>query len=109
MLMLVCLLLALNFCGGIAGSMAQYIVIYHVCGGNITTGLYLNALNGTGFAIVGLAFIPVIAWLSRRLGKRNAMFVVLGMATCGGAWKWFLFTPEQPYLLLLDAALNGPI
>jgi GPH family glycoside/pentoside/hexuronide:cation symporter len=109
MLMLVCLLLALNFCGTIAGSLAQYIVIYHVCAGNITTGLMLNALNGTGFAIVGFAFIPVMAWLSRRLGKRNAMFAVLGMATLGGLSKWFIFTPDHPYLLLLDAVLNGPI
>ncbi len=109
MLMLVGLLLALNFCGSIAGSLAQYIVIYHVCAGDIARGLYLNALNGTGFAIVGFAFIPIITWLSSRLGKRRAMFTVLGMATLGGVSKWFIFTPDHPYLLLLDAVLNGPI
>ena len=109
MMMLVCMLLSLNFCATIAGSMAVYIVIYHVCGGNVKTGLFLNSLNGTGFAIVGFVFIPIIAWLSRRLGKRNAMFAVLGMATLGGVSKWFIFTPDQPYLLLLDAVLNGPI
>mgnify|MGYP001300060999 CR=1 FL=1 len=109
MLMLVCLLLALNFCGTVAGSLAQYIVIYHVCGGDVKTGLFLNSLNGTGFAVVGFAFIPVIAWLSRRLGKRNAMFAVLGLAAAGGVSKWFIYTPSQPYLLLLDAVLNGPI
>jgi GPH family glycoside/pentoside/hexuronide:cation symporter len=109
MLMLVCLLLALNFCGTIAGSLAQYIVIYHVCAGNVKAGLFLNSLNGTGFAVVGFAFIPVIAWLSRRLGKRNAMFAVLGLAIAGGVSKWFIYTPSQPYMLLLDAVLNGPI
>jgi len=109
MLMLVGLLLALNFCGSIAGSLAQYIVIYHVCAGDIARGLYLNALNGTGFAIVGFVFIPVITWLSGRLGKRNAMFIVLGLAMLGGLSKWFIFTPAHPYLLLLDSVLNGPI
>jgi len=109
MLMLVCMLLSLNFCATIAGSMALYIVIYHVCGGDVKTGLFLNSLNGTGFAVVGFVFIPVIAWLSRRLGKRNAMFAVLGMAALGGVSKWFIFTPDQPYLLLLDAVLNGPV
>lgn len=109
MLMLICLLLALNFCGTIAGSLAQYIVIFHVCDGDIKEGLFLNSLNGTGFAIVGFVFIPVIARLSRRFGKRNAMFAVLGLAAVGGAAKWFIFTPSVPYLLLLDAVLNGPV
>jgi GPH family glycoside/pentoside/hexuronide:cation symporter len=109
MLTLVGLILALNFCATIASSLAQYIVIYHVKGGDVAGGITLNALNGTGFAIIGFAMIPVISWLSARLGKRRVLFLALGLSTAGGAAKWVIFTPSQPYLLLLDAVLNGPI
>lgn len=109
MLTLVSLLLLLNFCGAIAGSLAQYIVIYHVCGGDVKAGLVLNSLNGTGFAIVGFAFIPIITWAAGRFGKRGALYLVLGMSALGGLAKWVIFTPNHPHLLLLDSVLNGPV
>lgn len=109
MMAMVGVILALNFCGTIAGSLAQYIVIYHVKGGNVAAGITLNAMNGTGFAIVGFAAIPVISWLATRFGKRRAMQIILVLAALGGVSKWFIFTPSMPYLLLLDAVLNGPV
>jgi glycoside/pentoside/hexuronide:cation symporter, GPH family len=109
MLALIGLILGLNFCGTIGASLAQYIVIYHVKGGDFASGIALNAMNGTGFAIVGFAAIPLLSWLSARIGKRSTMFVVLGLAFFGGIAKWFIFTPERPYLLLLDSVLNGPV
>lgn len=109
LLMVISLVLSLNFCATIAGSLAQYIVIYHVKGGDIVAGITLNALNGTGFAIIGFAAIPPISWLATRMGKRQAMFWVLALAVLGGFLKWFIFTPNMPYLLLLDSVLNGPV
>ena len=76
MLGLVGIVFALNFCGTIAGSIALYIVIYHVMGGNVEQGIVLNALNGTGFAVVGFVGIFVLRWLALRFGKRRTMFCV---------------------------------
>ncbi|MEA2067643.1 MAG: MFS transporter [Verrucomicrobiota bacterium] len=109
MMGLVGIVFALNFCGTIAGSIAMYIVIYHVKSGNVAEGLVLNAMNGTGFAIVGFAGIFVLRWLALHFGKRRAMLLVLALTALGGISKWFIFTPEAPYLLLLDAVLNGPV
>lgn len=109
MLGLVGIVFALNFCGTIAGSIALYIVIYHVMGGNVEQGIVLNALNGTGFAVVGFVGIFVLRWLALRFGKRRTMFFVLILTVFGGFSKWFIFNPEMPKLLLLDALLNGPI
>ena len=69
----------------------------------------LNALNGTGFAIVGFLGIFVLRWLALRYGKRQAMFLVLLLTIFGGVSKWFIFNPNMPNLLLLDAVLNGPV
>jgi len=109
MLALVGIILPLNFCATIASSIAQYIVIYHVKGGDIAGGMGLAALNGTGFVIVGFAAIPLISWMATHWGKRHAMAVVLWLALFGGISKWFIFTPKAPYLLLLDSVLNGPV
>ncbi|MDD7986145.1 MFS transporter [Lentisphaera marina] len=109
MMGLVGIVFALNFCGTIAGSIAMYIVIYHVKSGDVAGGLVLNAWNGTGFAIVGFAGIFILRWLAIKFGKRKAMFYVLLLTALGGVSKWFIFTPEHPYLLLLDAVLNGPV
>jgi GPH family glycoside/pentoside/hexuronide:cation symporter len=109
MMGLVGIVFALNFCGTIAGSIAMYIVIYYVKSGDVAGGLVLNAMNGTGFAIVGFAGIFFLRWLALKFGKRHAMFCVLGLTALGGISKWFIFTPEYPHLLLLDAVLNGPV
>jgi GPH family glycoside/pentoside/hexuronide:cation symporter len=109
MLVLISVILSLNFCATIAGSLAQYIIIYHVKGGDLASGIALNALNGTGFAIVGFVAIPIITKLANKFGKRQAMSFVLILAVLGGASKWFIFNPDYPYLLLLDGVLNGPV
>jgi GPH family glycoside/pentoside/hexuronide:cation symporter len=109
MMGLVGIVFALNFCGTIAGSIAMYIVIYHVKAGDVAGGLVLNAMNGTGFAIVGFAGIFVLRWLALHFGKRRAMLLVLALTALGGISKWFIFTPDHPRLLLLDAVLNGPV
>ena len=109
MLGLVGVVFALNFCATIAGSIALYIVIYHVKQGQVEEGIVLNAMNGTGFAIVGFAAIFALRFLAIKLGKRRALFWVLVLTIIGGISKWFIFTPEMPYLLLLDAVLNGPV
>ena len=109
MMGLVGIVFALNFCGTIAGSIAMYIVIYYVMAGDVAGGLVLNAWNGTGFAIVGFLGIFVLRWLALKYGKRRAMFFVLYLTALGGIAKWYIFTPEYPHLLLLDAVLNGPV
>ena len=109
MMGLVGIVFALNFCGTIAGSIAMYIVIYYVKAGDVAGGLVLNAWNGTGFAIVGFLGIFLLRWLALRFGKRRAMFFVLYLTALGGIAKWYIFTPEYPHLLLLDAVLNGPV
>jgi|TARA_E500000178_G_scaffold356713_1_gene437780 GPH family glycoside/pentoside/hexuronide:cation symporter len=109
MLGLVGIVFALNFCGTIAGSIALYIVIYYVMVGDVGGGILLNAMNGTGFAIVGFAGIFALRWLALKFGKRRAMLAVLLLTTAGGVLKWFIFTPDYPYMLLLDAVLNGPV
>ena len=108
MLGLVGIVFALNFCGTIAGSIALY-TLYYVMGGNIEQGIVLNALNGTGFAIVGFLgiFVFTLACTALRETASNVSRIITN-----DIWrvsKWFIFNPNMPNLLLLDAVLNGPV
>ncbi len=109
LLALVGIQLGLSFSGVFGASLAQYIVIYHVMEGDKAGGLALNAMNGTGFGLIGFFGVPILTYLSTILSKRLTLKIVLWMSLFGGVAKWFIFTPEMPYLLLLDAILNGPI
>jgi GPH family glycoside/pentoside/hexuronide:cation symporter len=134
MLMLLGMTLSLAFVGAMAAALALYIVMFHVYGGDREAGSILNAWNGVGFQVVGFLSIPVLAWAATRVGKRAAMYLVLGMAAVGGVAKWFLYSPDwfvNVYLpgwftslgvpeswlaapirlhwLLLDPVLSGPI
>jgi GPH family glycoside/pentoside/hexuronide:cation symporter len=118
LLALLGLVVFLSVAGNVAAGMAPFIVVYHVYGGLAVeqggeaaeqAGLVLNAFNGNGFQFVAFAAIPVITWLSGRLGKKEAMLLILALAAIGGVAKWFIYTPRFPYLLLLDPFLSGPI
>jgi GPH family glycoside/pentoside/hexuronide:cation symporter len=109
LLALVGLQLGLSFSGVFGSALAQYICIYHVMGGDEAKGIAMNAMNGTGFGLIGFFGVPVLTYISTKFSKRLTLQVVLWMSLIGGLAKWFIFTPDMPYLLLLDSVLNGPI
>jgi len=109
LLLLIAVIFALNFCGTIAGSLAQYVVIYHVLDGDIKAGIALNALNGVCYSIIGFITIPLTAWIGTRIGKRRTVQLALVLSSLGGIGKWVLVTPSHPYLLLFDSLLSGPL
>jgi Na+/melibiose symporter-like transporter len=57
--------------------------------------------------VAGLIFLPVIRWVIRRVGKREANLTVLLLHALGLA-SWFLWTPGEPiFFFYLRAVLIG--
>ena len=61
-----------------------------------------SGLLQTVFAYVS---IVIATWLGTKIGKRRAFFVTTGVSIVGYALKWFCYTPEQPWLILIPAPL----
>lgn len=89
----------------LVGSLHYYINIYYLYGGDRSAastaiGWYWTAVYG-----VAALLVPVISWLAVKFGKK----VIFQGALCWGvlamAARWFLYTPEMPYLQLLDGIL----
>lgn len=103
-------LLLLNIVMGmLTSNLDQYVLVYYLCGGDVAAGSTWKAVLSSGYAIVGIAAIPPVVWISARLGKRNTLRAIYALTSLGGLAKWFVFRPGHPWLILLDPLLCGPI
>jgi GPH family glycoside/pentoside/hexuronide:cation symporter len=106
------ILIGFTICQVLAGMLSSnidyYILVYHMHGGDIAEGTKWKAVLSSGFAVVGILSIFPISAMANRLGKRNTLFVIFGLNFLGGLAKWFIFTPGNPWKILLDPLLCGP-
>ena len=83
----------------------SYVIIYYVFGGDAERGAAFVGHSGMLQSGCGLLVIVFVTWLATRIGKRRAFFVSTGVSMIGYALKWFCYTPENPWLLLVPAPL----
>lgn len=82
-----------------------YVIIYHVFAGDTVEGAKFAGYAGTLQSLSTFAVIVLVTWMGTHLGKRRAFFVAIGISTVGYALKWFCYTPDNPWLILLPAPL----
>jgi GPH family glycoside/pentoside/hexuronide:cation symporter len=106
-------LIGLTICQVIAGMFASnidyYLLVYNMCGGSIAEGSHWKAVLSTSYAVIGIGVIYPINWISNRYGKRTTLSAIFGMVLLGSFGKWFLFTPGNPWKILLDPLLCAPV
>ncbi len=101
-----CLATFLVFNGFILiASFQPYVIIYYVFGGDQAQGSTFVGHSGLVQAISALLVIVFVTWLATKIGKRRAFFVSTGISMVGYALKWFCYTPDNPWLVLVPAPL----
>jgi GPH family glycoside/pentoside/hexuronide:cation symporter len=114
------LIVILNVLSGVlAMNMDHIVMTSYMANGDITLGAIWKGLLSSGYAVVGIASIPVIAWLANLFGKRGSLYFVYGLMVLGGIMKWFIFTPGHHLyyigkiaidpVILIDPILCGPM
>ncbi len=86
-------------------SFQSYVIIYYIFGGNAEAGADWVGHSGLLQAVTGLVVIAFVTWMATKIGKRRAFFVSTGISMVGYALKWFCYTPDNPWLLLIPAPL----
>lgn len=86
-------------------SFQSYVIIYYVFRGDAAAGAEFVGHSGLLQAVTALLVIALITWLATRIGKRRAFFVSTGVSMIGYALKWFCYTPDDPWLVLIPAPL----
>lgn len=85
----------------LVSAFSSYVIIFYVYSGDTFEGAKLMGWNGTASAIATFCVIPIITWVSTRLGKRRAFFIAIGISIFGYALKFFCYSQTTPLLLLV--------
>lgn len=90
------------------GGLGFYVNVYYVYDGDLRAASTIVGASGSFYHLSCLASIPMVTWVSRRIGKRRALLAFLSLAVFASLAKWVLFTPAMPYLQLVVVAMLAP-
>ena len=85
--------------------LGSYIPIFYIFGGDKVAGAYLLGINGTVWAVTGLAAVFPLNWISPRLGKRKTLMLAIGLMAAAQISKIFFYNPQYPYLIVIPTML----
>jgi GPH family glycoside/pentoside/hexuronide:cation symporter len=89
-------------------SLALYINIYHVFGGDKVAAAKMAAYFGMWFNTLAILSVPLVAWLGRKLGKHRAIMLCLGVISFSAVLKFFTYTPAAPWAQMITPLLHAP-
>jgi GPH family glycoside/pentoside/hexuronide:cation symporter len=82
-----------------------YVIIYYVMQGDQEAGSIFFGHAGLLQGISALVAISIVTFIATKIGKRRAFYVSTGISIVGYMLKWFVYTPENPWLVLVPAPL----
>ena len=78
-----------------------FIVVYHLFAGNApAAGIWPTLFGSVGALITTFAVIPTVAWMSKKMGKKNAFMLSQGISIIGYVLLWFLMVPGKPWMFM---------
>jgi glycoside/pentoside/hexuronide:cation symporter, GPH family len=78
-----------------------FIVVWHLFNGDAAAAGYWTPLFGSAGAVVTtFLVIPIVANMSKRMGKKKAFLISQAISIVGYISLWFLFVPSKPWLFL---------
>lgn len=78
-----------------------FIVVYHLFKGDTAAaGIWPTLFGSLGAIFTTFLVIPIVAWLSGKLGKKRAFLLSQGISVFGYILLWFLFIPGKPYMFI---------
>lgn len=78
-----------------------FIVVYYLFNGDAAAaGLWPTLLGSIGALATTFVVIPIVAKMSKIMGKKKAFLVSQTISVLGYIMLWFLFIPGKPYMFL---------
>jgi GPH family glycoside/pentoside/hexuronide:cation symporter len=78
-----------------------FIIVYHLFGGDAgASGIWPTLFGCIGALMTTFLVIPVVARMSKKLGKKRAFIVSQGISIIGYILLWFLLIPGKPYMFI---------
>jgi GPH family glycoside/pentoside/hexuronide:cation symporter len=87
-------------------SFTFFIIVYRLFNGNTeAAGIWPTLFGSVGALGTTFIVIPIVARMSKKLGKKNAFLVSQSISIIGYILFWFLFIPGKPYMFLFALPL----
>jgi GPH family glycoside/pentoside/hexuronide:cation symporter len=78
-----------------------FIVVYYLFNGDAAAaGLWPTLLGSIGALVTTFLVIPIVAKMSKIMGKKKAFLISQGISVIGYLMLWFLFIPGKPYMFI---------
>lgn len=85
-----------------------FIVVWHLFNGDAGSAGYWTPIFGSvGALVTTFIVIPIVATMSKKIGKKNAFMVSQGIALVGYASLWFLFVPGKPWMFIFSLPFHS--
>lgn len=85
-----------------------FIVVWHLFNGDAGAAGYWTPIFGSvGALVTTFIVIPIVAWMSKKIGKKNAFMVSQGIALIGYTSLWFLFVPGKPWMFIFSLPFHS--
>ena len=79
-----------------------FIIVYYLFGGDAGAAGVWPTLHGcVGALITTFVVIPIVANISKKIGKKKTFLISQGISIIGYLLFWFLFIPGKPYMFLI--------
>lgn len=95
--------LAMGF--NFVGSLANYITIFYLYGGDVRAASTLLGITGTVWAVTALVAVFPLNWLGRRLGKKSTLLVAILLMCAAQLAKIVCYQPGPLVAIPLPAGL----
>jgi len=78
-----------------------FIVVYYLFNGVASAaGIWPTLFGSVGALATTFVVIPIVAGMSKKMGKKNAFLAAQGISIFGYILFWFFFVPGKPYMFL---------
>lgn len=80
-----------------------FVIVYQLFNGDAeaaNAGYWPSLFGCLGALSTTFIVIPVVTWMSRKLGKKNAFIWSQGISIIGYIMLWFLLIPGKPYMFI---------
>lgn len=82
-------------------SFTFFIIVYYLFNGDAAAaGIWPTLFGSIGALVTTFLVIPIVAKMSKVLGKKKAFMVSQAISVVGYIMLWFLFIPGKPYMFL---------
>ena len=82
-------------------SFSFFIVVYYLFQGDAAAaGVWPTLFGSLGALVTTFLVIPIVAKMSKVMGKKQAFIVSQSISIVGYVLLWFLFVPGKPYLFI---------